>query len=96
MSAYVIADIDVEDPEAYEEYRRGVPASVAQFGGRFLVRGGNPQPLEGGWTPSRIVVLEFPNAERAREWYASPAYAELRKLRQSASSGSLILVEGAA
>jgi uncharacterized protein (DUF1330 family) len=95
MSAYVIAEIEVTDPVAYEEYRRQVPAVVTKFGGRFIVRGGKIDPREGGWTPQRIVVVEFPSMAQAQKWYDSPDYAPLIKLRQKASKGKLILVEGA-
>jgi uncharacterized protein (DUF1330 family) len=96
MSAYVIGEIEVVDPAAYEEYRKQVLAVVTQYGGRFLVRGGQVDPKEGGWTPKRIVVLEFPSMAQARKWYDSPEYAPLIRLRQKASKGKLILVEGAA
>jgi len=95
MSAYVIAEIEVVDPAAYEDYRKQVPAVVARFGGRFIVRGGKIDPREGGWTPKRIVVLEFPSMAQAQKWYDSPEYAPLIKLRQKASKGKLLLVEGA-
>lgn len=95
MAAYVIAEIDVTDPAAYEEYRKQVPAVVAKYGGKFLVRGGKVDSREGGWTPPRIVVVEFPSLARAQKWYDSPDYAPLIKLRQKASRGKLILVEGA-
>jgi uncharacterized protein (DUF1330 family) len=95
MSAYVIGEIDVVDPLAYEEYRKQVPAVVAKYGGRFLVRGGKVDPKEGGWTPKRIVVLEFPSMAQAQKWYDSPEYAPLIALRQKAAKGKLILVEGA-
>jgi uncharacterized protein (DUF1330 family) len=95
MSAYVIAEIDVVDPAAYEEYRKQVLAVVTRYGGKFLVRGGKVEPKEGGWTPKRIVVLEFPSMAQAQKFYDSPEYAPLIKLRQKASKGKLILVEGA-
>lgn len=95
MSAYVIGDIEVTDSAAYEEYRRQVLATVTKFGGRFIARGGTVEPLEGGWSPKRCVILEFPSMERAREWYRSSDYAPLITLRQKASRGKLILVEGA-
>ncbi|HKU46144.1 MAG TPA: DUF1330 domain-containing protein [Burkholderiales bacterium] len=94
MSAYVIAEIEVVDPAAYEEYRKQVLAVVSKYGGKFLVRGGQVDSREGGWTPKRIVVLEFPSLAQARKWYDSPEYAPLITLRQKASKGKLILVEG--
>jgi uncharacterized protein (DUF1330 family) len=95
MSAYVIAEIEVTDPAGYEDYRKQVLAVVTKYGGKFLVRGGKVDPKEGGWAPKRIVVLEFPSLEQARKWYGSPEYAPLIALRQRASKGKLILVEGA-
>ena len=96
MSAYVIAEIDVVDPAAYEDYRKQVLAVVTKYGGKFIVRGGKIEPKEGGWTPKRIVVVEFPSLAQAQKFYDSPEYAPLIKLRQKASKGKLILVEGAA
>ena len=95
MSAYVIAEVDVIDPAAYEEYRKQVLAVVTKYDGKFIVRGGKVEPKEGGWTPKRIVVLEFPSLAQAQKWYDSPEYGPLIKLRQKASKGKLILVEGA-
>jgi len=96
MSAYVIAEIDVVDPAAYEDYRKQVLAVVTKYGGKFIVRGGKIEPKEGGWTPKRIVVVEFSSLAQAQKFYDSPEYAPLIKLRQKASKGKLILVEGAA
>jgi uncharacterized protein (DUF1330 family) len=96
MSAYVIGDIEVTDPATYEEYRKQVLAVVSKYGGKFLVRGGKIDPKEGGWTPKRVVLLEFPSLAQAQKWYDSPEYAPLIKLRQKASKGRLIIVEGAA
>ncbi|HEX6528208.1 MAG TPA: DUF1330 domain-containing protein [Burkholderiales bacterium] len=95
MSAYVIGEIDVTDPAAYEDYRKQVLAVVTKYGGKFLVRGGKVDSKEGGWAPKRIVVLEFPSMEQAQKWYHSAEYAPLIKLRQKASRGKLILLEGA-
>ena len=95
MAAYVIGEIEVTDPATYEDYRKQVLATVTQYGGRFIVRGGKVEPLEGGWSPKRMVALEFPSMEQAHKWYRSSEYAPLIKLRQKASRGKLILVEGA-
>jgi uncharacterized protein (DUF1330 family) len=95
MAAYVFGEIEVTDPQVYEEYRRQVLAVVTKYGGRFIVRGGKVETLEGGWSPRRFVALEFPSMEQARTWYRSPEYAPLIELRQKASRGKLILVEGA-
>lgn len=95
MAAYVIGDIEVTDAAGYAEYRRQVLATVEKFGGRFLARGGPSEKLEGGWSPKRLVILEFPGMAQARAWYGSPEYAPLITLRQKMSTGSLVLVEGA-
>jgi len=96
MSAYIIADIQVTDPVAYDDYRPLAAASVARFGGRFTVRGGKVDLLEGGPQPERIVVIEFPDADTARRWYQSEEYQAALKIRQAASRGRVLLVEGAA
>jgi len=95
MTAYVIGEIEVTDPATYEEYRRQVMAVVTKYGGKFIVRGGKVETLEGGWAPKRFVALEFPSMEQAQKWYRSPEYAPLIALRKKASRGKLILVEGA-
>lgn len=95
MSAYVIGEIEVTDAAAYEEYRRQVLPVVQKYGGRFIVRGGKVEALEGGWAPRRLVALEFPSMEQARKFYRSPEYAPLIALRRKASRGKLVLVEGA-
>ena len=87
MPAYVIADIDVHDPEAYREYGALVPGTLEPFGGRFLVRGGDCEPLEGDWRPRRLVVLEFPSADHARRWYASTDYVAAMAIRHRALNG---------
>lgn len=96
MPAYVLVDIDVKDPERYEEYKRMAPSSIAAYGGRYLVRGAPVEQLEGSWRPQRLVVLEFPTAERARAWWSSPEYAEARALRHAIADAHMILVEGVA
>jgi len=94
MAAYVIANIEVTDPALYDEYRKAVVATVAAYGGRFLARGGASAQLEGGFTPKRLVILEFPSAAAVKAWYASPEYQPLIALRQRASRGDLFTVEG--
>jgi uncharacterized protein (DUF1330 family) len=95
MAAYVIGEVDVMDPAAYEDYRKQVGAVVTKYGGRFIARGGKVEALEGGWSPKRLVLLEFPTMERALKWYRSADYAPLIKLRQKASKGRLVAIEGA-
>ncbi|HEX2165634.1 MAG TPA: DUF1330 domain-containing protein, partial [Longimicrobiales bacterium] len=92
MAAYVIAHIDVKDPVRYEDYKKMVPPSIAKFGGRFIARGGPVEVLEGEWQPKRLVLVEFPTIEAAREWYASEDYRPARELRQATSNGDLIVI----
>ena len=94
MSAYVVVQVDVKDPVRYEDYKRLVPPSLAKYGGRFIVRGGRTETLEGTWSPKRFVMLEFPDVERAKAWWASEGYAEAKALRQATSQTEMILVEG--
>ena len=94
MAAYVIANIDVKDPERYQDYIKMSPVSIAKFGGRFVARGGKTDVLEGRWVPKRLVLLEFPSAERAREWWTSDDYAPAKALGQATSYGELVIVEG--
>ena len=82
MPAYVIADVEITDADAYPAYTARVPASIARFGGRFVVRGGAIEVCEGAWRPARLVVIEFPSLERAHAWYASPEYAALQPIRK--------------
>ena len=95
MAAYVIADIDVRDAGRYEEYRRIVPPSIAAYGGRYLVRGGEMAILEGDWLPRRCVVIEFPSVEQARAWWDSEAYAPAKEIRRQCAKARMILVAGA-
>ena len=94
MPGYVIADVTVTDPETYADYRALTPGSIASFDGRFLVRGGEHEVIVGGWQPGRLVLLEFDSPERAAAWYDSPAYVEARAIRQRASTGHMVHLEG--
>ena len=93
--AYVIAEIEITNPEGYKEYTAVVPATIQQYGGKFLVRGGKSRVLEGDWPERRRVVLEFPSLEAAEQWWDSPEYAKPKALRKANSKGRLLLVEGA-
>ncbi len=95
MPAYILAEIQVTDAAAYEPYRPLAAASIARFGGRFLVRGGKADLFEGMPEPERMVVIEFPDADTARRWYNSDEYQAALKIRQAASRGRVMLVEGA-
>jgi uncharacterized protein (DUF1330 family) len=94
MAAYVISEVDVRDPVGFEIYRSMAAPTIARYGGRYLVRGGQAALAEGGPEPKNIIVVEFPSMERLREWYASPEYAEALKVRQTAVDRRLIFVEG--
>ena len=94
MAAYIIAEVEVTDPETYQSYRAQTPDVVARYGGRFLVRGGATETLEGEGQPGRMVVLEFPDLAAARRFYASPEYQAIIGIRHQAATSRLILVEG--
>jgi uncharacterized protein (DUF1330 family) len=94
MAAYVISDVEFLDPDLVSKYRALAQATIAKYGGRYLARGGAVEPVEGGWAPKNIIILEFPSMARAREWYRSPEYAEALKVRASALNRRLIFVEG--
>jgi len=94
MPAYVIAETDVHDEAQYERYKAAAPASIAAYGGSYVARGGELAVLEGDWNPKRVVILRFEDLETAKRWYASPEYAEARKLREGAAHMNLVAVEG--
>ena len=94
MVAYVINDMEVTDPQRLEDYKKLSPPTVAQYGGRFLARGGAMEVLEGAWQPKRLVILEFPSLAQAKAWVNSVEYAPARKLRQQASRSNIVVVEG--
>jgi uncharacterized protein (DUF1330 family) len=96
MPAYVISEVEVRDAAGFEAYRTVAAKAIAQHGGRYLVRGGAANLIEGGPPPKIIIVVEFPTMERLREWYASPEYAEALKVRETALDRRLIFVEGVA
>ena len=94
MPAYVIVEIDIEDHTIYDEYKKLTPAAIAAYDGRFVVRGAKTECLEGDWNPERIVVLEFPSVERAKEWWSSPEYTKAKLLRQQSAKTKMILMQG--
>jgi uncharacterized protein (DUF1330 family) len=95
VTAYVLVDVDIKDPDAYDAYKPLAAAAVEQYGGRYLARGGASEVLEGDRVPGRLVVLEFPDADTARRWYHSPEYGNAKNARTGAAIGSFILVDGA-
>ena len=94
MPAYVVVEVRITDPERAARYAAVSPATVERYGGRYLARGGAISVLEGGWDPKRLVVIEFPSIDKAREWYGSPEYREVRRLREGAGEWRVLLVEG--
>ncbi|HEU4647170.1 MAG TPA: DUF1330 domain-containing protein [Burkholderiales bacterium] len=94
MSAYIVADIDITDPEAYEQYKPLASAAIEKYGARPLARGGDVETAEGDWKPKRFVILEFPSMEQLRKFYDSPEYVKARTIRQQASKSNLIFVKG--
>jgi len=95
MAAYVIADVDVNDPVKYEDYKKLTPGAVAKHGGRFIARGGQTATLEGNWRPGRVVIIEFPTFEQARSFYTSVEYTAARRARAGAATMKMIVVDGA-
>ena len=94
MAAYLIADVDIHNAAAFEEYRRDVPATEARYGGRYLGRGGATKVLEGDWEPHRLVIVEFPDMQSLNAWYDSPEYTRLKALRERCASTRIIALEG--
>jgi uncharacterized protein (DUF1330 family) len=94
MPAYIVVEVEVHDPQRYENYKGMVPSSLEAYGGRFLVRGGKVETLEGDWSPKRFVMVEFPSLAQAKAWWDSPEYAEAKALRQATATTQMIVVEG--
>jgi uncharacterized protein (DUF1330 family) len=94
VAAYVIADVEITDAERYKDYTAQTPASIARHGGRWVVRGGATQVLEGDWHPGRVVVIEFPSLDAALEWFNSADYQELAAIRREASTARILVAEG--
>jgi uncharacterized protein (DUF1330 family) len=94
MAAYVIVNLDVKDPAAYEEYKAKAPALVKKHGGEYLVRGGKFVVEEGNWKPVRVVLLKYPSLAAAQAMFADPDYAPLKRLRQRVAKGEIVMVEG--
>jgi uncharacterized protein (DUF1330 family) len=94
VSAYVIVNVDTKHPQEYERYKEMAQKTVAQHGGRYLVRGGRMEVLEGAWRPTRIVILEFPTYEAALDWWNSAEYAPAKELRRRLSASDLLIIDG--
>jgi len=94
MPAYIIAEVSIHNPVEYEDYKKLTPESLKPYDGKFIVRGGKSETLEGEWNPERIVVIEFPDMGKANEWWNSEGYAPAKALRQRTSYTKMILVPG--
>jgi uncharacterized protein (DUF1330 family) len=94
MTAYVIVDIDIHDPVGYEEYKKLAPAVVELYGGRYIARGGKTETLEGYWTPSRLVILQFESSEKAKKWLNSDEYRDARAMRNKTTKSNMVVIEG--
>jgi uncharacterized protein (DUF1330 family) len=95
VKGYVIVDIQVLDQGKFEKYKQLAASSIAQYGGNYVARGGKIEPLEGGWMPQRLVIVEFPSVERAKTWYDSPEYSQAKKIREESARSKLLIIEGA-
>jgi len=94
MAAYIFASVEISDPAAYEEYRRRVPVIITEYGGRYLVRGGAVERLEGDAPLNRLIILEFPDMARLKAFYNSAQYQPLLAMRQRAAISTLLAIEG--
>ena len=94
MPAYIVVQISIHDPVTYEQYMTIAPPSIAAYGGRYIVRGGSSEVLEGSWQPRRLVVLEFPTGAQARDWWNSPEYAPAKAIRQRCAETEMLLIQG--
>ncbi len=94
MAAYLVVDIDVTDPVQFEEYKKLAPVAIGQYGGRYLIRGGAYEAVEGNWKPQRLTVVEFESMEKAKAFYNSPEYQLAIKARKNAANMNMLLVQG--
>ena len=94
MAAYFIVDLEVTDRDRFKDYAEAVPSTISAYGGRYLVAGGSVETIEGDWAPRRIIVIEFESRERARDWWISEEYRELKELRRETSQAKILLVDG--
>ena len=94
MKAYIIVDVKINDPKRYEDYKKLTPPSLKPFDGKFIVRGGFTETMEGDWEPERFVIIEFPSLEKAKAWWSSEIYAPAKALRQATAFTKLIVAEG--
>ncbi|MGZ3646050.1 MAG: DUF1330 domain-containing protein [Ktedonobacteraceae bacterium] len=94
MAGYIVVDVEITDPNEYQTYAKQTAATIERYGGNFLVRGGEPETLEGGWKTKRLVIIEFPSIEQAKAWYNSPEYLAIIGIRHHAANSKMLLVQG--
>jgi uncharacterized protein (DUF1330 family) len=94
MTGYIVADIEITDPDEYQKYAQQTAATIERYGGKFLVRGGRSETLEGDWKTERLVILEFPSVEQAKKWYDSPEYSAIKGIRHRSAVSKMLLVHG--
>jgi uncharacterized protein (DUF1330 family) len=94
MAGYIVADIEITDPDEYQTYSKQTQATLEPYGGKFIVRGGNAEMLEGDWEPKRLVIIEFPSVEQATAWYNSPGYLSIVGIRHHSAVSRIFLVQG--
>ena len=95
MAGYIVADIEITDSDEYQKYAQQTAATLERYGGKFMVRGGQPETLEGDWKAKRIVIIEFPSVEQAKAWYDSPEYSAIIGIRQRSAVSNILIVRGA-
>ncbi len=96
MPAYFVAEVEVLDPVAFQEYAKGAPATVAQFGGTYIARGGAIEILEGSWAPKRLTIIRFENVAAVKAWFDSPEYRPFKEIRKKTTKANLLVTEGLA
>jgi uncharacterized protein (DUF1330 family) len=94
MPAYVIVEVSIHDPILYEEYKKLTPASIQEYGGEFIARGGKTLALEGNWNPERMVIIRFKDFETASNWWHSESYTKARAIRERAATTKMLIIEG--
>lgn len=94
MPAYILVEVAIHDEELYESYKKLTPGTLVAYGGKFIVRGGEKESLEGDWMPQRIVILEFPDVEKAKAWWSSAEYTEAKSIRYKAANSRMLLLDG--
>jgi uncharacterized protein (DUF1330 family) len=94
MPAYFVAEVEVLDPTAFQEYVKGAPATVAAYGGKYIARGGAIEIFEGSWEPKRLTIVQFESVARVKEWFNSPEYAPFKEIRKKTTRANLLVTEG--